>query len=51
MAGKYVNNTHATARHLPGKRVPAETGTHATVEVLYCNCGNNVFYVVHAEML
>jgi hypothetical protein len=35
-----------------GKRVPAATNTHATVEVLLdYNNGNGVFYVVRAEML
>jgi hypothetical protein len=37
---------------LGGKRVPAATDTHATVEVLLdYNNGNGVFFVVRAEML
>jgi hypothetical protein len=50
-AGKHVNNTQAIARQLLGKRVPAATDMHTTVEVLldYKN-GNSVFYVVRAEM-
>jgi hypothetical protein len=51
-AGKHVNNTRAIARQPLGKRVPAATDTHATVEVLLeYNSGNGVFYVVRAEML
>jgi hypothetical protein len=51
-AGKHVNNTQAITRQLLGKRVPAATGTHATVEVLLnSNTGNGVFYVVRAEVL
>jgi hypothetical protein len=35
-----------------GKRVPPATDTHATVKVLLdYNNGNEVFYVVRAEML
>jgi hypothetical protein len=39
-------------RQLLNKWVPAATDTHATVKVLleYDN-GNDVFYVVHTEML
>jgi hypothetical protein len=49
-ACEYVNNTRAIARQLLGKRVPTETDTHATVEVLFdYNSGNGVFYVVDAE--
>jgi hypothetical protein len=50
--GKHVNNTGDIARQMFGKRVPAATDTHATVEVLldYKN-RNGVFYVVRAEML
>jgi hypothetical protein len=51
-AGKNVNNTRAIDRQLLGKRVPAATETHATVEVLLdYNNGNDVFYVVRAEVL
>jgi hypothetical protein len=51
-AGKLVNNSRAIARQLLGKRVPAATDTHATVELLLnSNNGNGVFYVVRAEML
>jgi hypothetical protein len=50
--GKHVNNTRTIARQLLGKRFPAATATHATVEVLLdYNNGNGVFYVVRAEML
>jgi hypothetical protein len=43
-AGKHVNNTRAIARQLLGKRVPAATDTHATVEVLLdYNNGNGFF--------
>jgi hypothetical protein len=52
MAGKRVNNTQAIVRQLLGKRVPAATNTHATIEVLLnYNNGKGVFYVVRAEML
>jgi hypothetical protein len=51
-AGKHVNNTSAIARQLFRKRVPAATDTHATIEVLLdYKSGNDVFYVVRAEML
>jgi hypothetical protein len=51
-AGKHVNNTRAIARQLLGKRVPAATDMHATVEVLLdYNNGNGVFYVIRAEIL
>jgi hypothetical protein len=51
-AGKHVNNTRAIARELLGKRVPAATDMHTTVEVLSDhNNGNGVLYVVRAEML
>jgi hypothetical protein len=50
--GKHVNNTRAIARQLLGKRIPAATDTHATVEVfLDYNNGNGIFYVVRAELL
>jgi hypothetical protein len=50
--GKPVNNTRTTPRQLLGKRVPAATDTHATVEVLLdYNNGNCVFYVVRVDML
>jgi hypothetical protein len=50
--GKHVNNTRGIARQLLGKRVPAATDTHATVEVLLdYNNVNGIFYVVRAEML
>jgi hypothetical protein len=52
IAGKHVNNTRAIARQLLGKRVPAATHTHETVQILlHYNNGNGVFYVVRAEML
>jgi hypothetical protein len=49
--GEHVNNTHAIARQLLGKRVPA--ATDVTVEVLldYNNGNGFFFYVVRAEML
>jgi hypothetical protein len=51
-AGKHVNNTWAIARQLLGKRVPAATDMHATVDVLLdYNSGNGVSYVVRAEIL
>jgi hypothetical protein len=51
-AGKHVNNTRAIARQLLGKRVPAVTATHATVEVLLdYNNENGVFCVDRAEIL
>jgi hypothetical protein len=51
-AGKQINNNRALARQLHGKRVPAATNTHATVEILLdYNNGNGVFCVVRAEML
>jgi hypothetical protein len=51
-AGKHVNNTRAIARQLLGKRVPAATDIHTTVEVLLdYNNGNSVFCVVRAEIL
>jgi hypothetical protein len=49
-AGKHVN-TRAIARQLLGKRVPAATDTHTTVEVLLDCKNGDVFYVVRAEML
>jgi hypothetical protein len=50
-AGKHVNNPRAITRQLLGKRVPAATYMHTTVEVFldYIN-GNSVFYAVRAEM-
>jgi hypothetical protein len=49
---KHVRNTQVIARQLLGKRVPATTDTHATVEVfLEYNNENGVFYVVRAGML
>jgi 3-deoxy-D-manno-octulosonic-acid transferase len=52
IAGKHVNNTRAIARQLLGKRAPAETDTHETVEVLLdYNNGIGVFYVVRTETL
>jgi hypothetical protein len=42
-AGKHVNNSRDIARQLLGKRVPAETDTHVTVEVfLDYKSGNGV---------
>jgi hypothetical protein len=52
MANKHVKNTTAIARQMLGKRVPAAKDTHATIEVLLnYNNGNNVFYVIHTEVL
>jgi hypothetical protein len=52
MADKHVSNTRAIARQLLGKRVPAATDAHATIEVLLdCNIANGAFCVVRAEML
>jgi hypothetical protein len=51
-ARKHINNTWAIARQLLSKRVPAAMDKHATVKVLLdYNNENDVFYVVHAEML
>jgi hypothetical protein len=51
MGDKHVSNTGAIARQLLGERVPAATGTHATIDVLLdCNNVNGVFYVVRAEI-
>jgi hypothetical protein len=51
-AGKPVSNTRAVAREVLGKRVPAASDTHATVEILLgYNSGNGVFCVVRSEML
>jgi hypothetical protein len=50
--GEHTNNTQAFARQLLSKRVPEKMDMHATVEVLLdYNNGNNVFYVVRAQML
>jgi hypothetical protein len=52
MAGENVNNSQAIARQLLGKRSPAATDTHATVEVLLdYNNANGGCYVFRAEML
>jgi hypothetical protein len=51
-AVKHVSNIRALAGQLLGKRNPAVTDMHATVEVLLgCNNGNDVFCVARAEML
>jgi hypothetical protein len=34
-AGKHVNNTRAITRQLIGKRVPAETNKHVTMETVF----------------
>jgi hypothetical protein len=51
-AGKHVKSTWAVARQLLDERFHAETDSRATVEVLLdYNNGNDILYVVHAEML
>jgi hypothetical protein len=49
-AYKHVNNIRPIARQLLGKRVPAATDTHMTIEVLLdYNSGNGFFCVVRAK--
>jgi hypothetical protein len=51
-AGIRIRDILPIARQLLGKRVPAATDTHATVEVvLDYNSVRCVFYVVRAEVL
>jgi hypothetical protein len=51
-AGKDVSGSRAIAKQLLGKRCPAATDSHATVEILLdYNSGNGALCVVLAEML
>jgi hypothetical protein len=42
-AGKYISNTRAIAKQVVGKRVPAATYTHETVEILLDYNNRNCF--------